>query len=193
MFFQVDVRGLPGWPIAITLPVRRLADKGNSLTSTAACPVTGRSSVLQVSCAYAGGLNASVNVRCDGSQASVAITCPAVPRCAFWNMTQDRWAHDGCKAVGLTLWGGRETVRCQCNHLTTFSATIDTLQAIGVSTLRMDDRDETAEADGMHVLFLVVGSIYLAFSVALLLSRHRGPREDEAYLRCVCLGRHAFV
>jgi hypothetical protein len=58
---------------------------------------------------------------------------------------------------------------------------------MGVSTLRMDDRDETPAAHGIQVLFLVVGSIYLAFSVAILLSRHRGPREDEAYLRCVCL------
>lgn len=181
-YVQISLQDLDT-PISFNLPTipeaRRVSTQLRSMT----CPTDGKPRRLQMTCRYSGGLNASVEIACDGQTALAPYRCPAMPRCGFWNETSRAFSSQGCKTLGVTDSGRK--LWCECTHLTTFTAISDSVERTTalelLSTLgNVDPQEGPRTSSG---LLLVLGAIYGSMFLSLVLIRLRRVHQSFAFLK----------
>jgi hypothetical protein len=127
-------------------------------------------------CRYGSGLNRTVDVVCDGQSPNEAYRCPSMPRCAFWNDTTSSWSSVGCQTSVLP--SGR-AVDCKCNHLTTFSTTLDSTDWITAANTPALE----SGAVSSHWREVLMAALYLTVLAVLLDTRIRQARQNYAFLQ----------
>lgn len=180
--YQISLRDLDT-PIRFALPTVPEARRVSTQERSTVCPTDGKPRRLQITCRYSGGLNASVEVACDGQTALAPYRCPAMPRCGFWNETSRAFSSQGCRTMGVTDSGRK--LWCECNHLTTFTAILDSVERTTAFELlsTLSDAEPQKSPRTSSGLLLVLGAIYGSMVLSLVLIRLRRVHQSYAFLK----------
>lgn len=123
-------------PITLSMPVRSNS-RAELLAEprVAVCPSGGRKGRVEAVCRYASERNVTLSLVCDGTRPSMSYRCPVLPRCVFWNASDQEWGLRGCISMAMASPSSR-TLSCLVNQLTTFSAVADSV-AMATTTLAL--------------------------------------------------------
>lgn len=181
MGIKVTLRDL-ATPVSLSLPIPPPSERASTPLRRVICPSDGLPNTLPVTCRYRNGLNATVQVYCDGEARAVSYHCPVMPTCVFWNASQAAFSDRGCKTLGVARNG--RAASCSCNHLTTFSTTPEEVVSIALSGWP-EGREPLPQAEQSSGLLLIAGVLYASLFLALVLTRCRRAHQSYAFLKYV--------
>lgn len=169
-----------GTPVSLSLPIPPPNERASTPLRRALCPSDGLSHTLPVTCRYRNGLNATVQVTCDGEARAVNYHCPAMPTCIFWNASEAAFSDRGCRTLGVAK--NERAASCSCNHLTTFSTIPEEAVSIALSGWP-ELREPIQQAEQSSGLLLIAGVLYASLFLALVMTRCRRAHQSYAFLK----------